>query len=101
MRSGRQRHWRGRRRFRIQIGEDQRRRPSRWLSLRTKSNTPAGGGLRHFRFTMGERQSTSRGAFAVTESDCKHAPCRLRINAVADDRGFVALEASGSDDEEG
>ena len=48
---------------------------------------------------MGERQFTSRGPFAVTESDCKHASCRLRINAVADDRGFVALEASGSDDE--
>ncbi|MGP0034601.1 MAG: hypothetical protein ACLP4R_08540, partial [Solirubrobacteraceae bacterium] len=41
---------------------------------------------------------TSRGPFAVTESDCKHAPCRLRINAVADDRGFVALKASGSDE---
>ena len=48
---------------------------------------------------MGERQFTSRGPFAVTESDCKHAPCRLRINAVADDRGFVALKASGSDDQ--
>ena len=48
---------------------------------------------------MGERQFTSRGPFAVTESDCKHAPRRLRINAVADDRGFVALKASGSDDE--
>jgi hypothetical protein len=47
---------------------------------------------------MGERESTGRGPFTVTESDCKPAPCRLRINAVADDRGFVALEASGSDD---
>ena len=47
---------------------------------------------------MGERQTTSRGPFAVTESDCKHAPCRLRINAVGDDRRFVALAASGSDD---
>ena len=25
-------------------------------------------------------------------------PCRLRINAVANDRRFVALKASGSDD---
>ncbi len=66
------------------------------LPVRTKSTTPAGGGLRHFRSAMGERQSTSSGAFAVTESDCKHARCCLRINAVANDRRFVALEAGGS-----
>ena len=35
-----------------------------------RSTTPAGGGLRHFRSAMGERQPTSRGPFAVTESDC-------------------------------
>lgn len=66
----------------------------------TKSTTPGRSGLRHFRSAMGERQSTGRGLFAVTESDRKHAACRLRINAVADDRGFVALEASGSDETE-
>ena len=79
-------------------GEHQRRRRRGSLVLRTKSATPAGGCLRHFRSAMGERQSTSSGPFAVTESDCKHAPCRLRINAVANDRRFVALEASGTDE---
>ena len=68
---------------------------SRW----TKSTTPAGGGLGHFRSAMGERQSTSSDPFAVTESDCKHAPCRLRIDAVANDRRFVALEASGTNEQ--
>jgi hypothetical protein len=66
--------------------------------LSDKSTTRGRRGPRHFRSAMRERQSTSRGPFAVTESDCKHARCRLRINAVADDRRFVALEASGSDD---
>jgi hypothetical protein len=47
---------------------------------------------------MGERHSSIRGLFAVTESGGKHAPCCLPINAVADDRSFVALQASGSDD---
>ena len=47
---------------------------------------------------MGERHSSIRGLFAVTESGDKHAPCRLPINAVADDRSFVAFQTSGSDD---
>jgi hypothetical protein len=44
------------------------------------------------------RSFSIRGLFAVTESDDKHAPCRVPINAVADDRSFVALQASGSDE---
>ena len=47
---------------------------------------------------MGERESTNGGPSAVTEAECKHAPCRLRINAVADGRRFVAFGASGSDE---
>ncbi len=70
------------------------------LPPRTRSTTPAGGGLRHLRSAKGERQPRSRGPFAVTESDCYHSACRLRINAVADDRRFVALEAAGSDESE-
>ena len=82
----------GRRRLPLRLREQPRRRCWTTLLVRTKSTTPAGGSLRHFRSAMGERQSTSSGPFAVTESDCKHAPCRLRINAVADGRRFVALE---------
>ena len=68
-----------------------------WLPEWTKSNTPVGGGPRQFCSAMGERESTNGGPFAVTEAECKHAPCRLRINAVADGRRFVAFGASGSD----
>ena len=42
--------------------------------------------------------SSIRGLFAGTESGGKHAACRPRINAIADDRSFVALQASGSAD---
>ena len=50
---------------------------------------------------MGGRQFTSPRPICRTESDCRHPPCRLCINAVADDRGFVALKASGSDEQRG
>jgi hypothetical protein len=36
----------------------------------------------------------------VTESGGEHATLRLPINAVADDRSFVTLQASGSDERE-
>jgi hypothetical protein len=67
------------------------------LPDRTKSTTSREGGWRHFRCAMGERQSTSSGPFAGTESACKHTRCCLRTNAGAYDPRFVALEASGSD----
>jgi hypothetical protein len=70
---------------------------SAWRSSRLiASRSPARADRRS---SLACRRSFSiRGLFAVTESDDKHAPCRVPINAVADDRSFVALQASGSDE---
>ena len=68
------------------------------LPVWTKFTTPGGGGPSHFWSAVGGRQSTGRVTFAITESDCKHSRCPIHINAVADDRRFAALHASGSDE---
>jgi hypothetical protein len=78
-----------------------RRPPARGVPLPQRTTAiPEEAGSRQFRVAIGERDSAGRGMFAVTKSDGKHAPARIPTNAAADERPFVAVQASGSDESE-